>query len=155
MVKQCFGRRICPISSSAPRPLGAAYVPILLSEVEQEQRLSGNGDRGAIVVGAGLCDGNKTFRQKKIRDVSANFSSRNVPYYLGFVFGFLQTGPNQFVGNQKRNQDNIPVCRILEMKKNDKINFAGMMQSKKRASDMSSFPLVPRGPLGPLIFPSC
>ena len=65
MVKQCFGRRICPISSSAPRPLGAAYVPILLSEVEQEQRLSGNGDREAIVVGAGLCDGNKTFRQKK------------------------------------------------------------------------------------------
>ena len=46
-----------PISSSAPRPLGAAYVPILLSEVEQEQRPSGNGDREAIVVGAGLCDG--------------------------------------------------------------------------------------------------
>ena len=40
-----------------PRPLGAAYVPILLSEVEQEQRPSGNGDREAIVVGAGLCDG--------------------------------------------------------------------------------------------------
>ena len=39
-----------PIPSSAPRPLGAAYVPILLSEVEQEQRPSGNG------VGAGLCD---------------------------------------------------------------------------------------------------
>ena len=46
-----------PISSSAPRPLGAAYVPILLSEVEQEQRPSGNEDREAIVVGAGLCDG--------------------------------------------------------------------------------------------------
>ena len=46
-----------PISSSAPRPLGAAYVPILLSEVEQEQRPSGIGDREAIVVGAGLCDG--------------------------------------------------------------------------------------------------
>ena len=37
-----------PISSSAPRHLGAAYVPIWLSEVEQEQRPSGNGDRGAI-----------------------------------------------------------------------------------------------------------
>ena len=37
--------------------LGAAYVPILLSEVKQEQRRSGNGDRAAIVVGAGLCDG--------------------------------------------------------------------------------------------------
>ena len=43
--------------SSAPRPLGPAYVPILLSEVKQEQRPSGNGDREAIVVGAGLCDG--------------------------------------------------------------------------------------------------
>ena len=45
-----------PISSSAPRPLGPAYIPILLSEVEQEQRPSGNGDRKAIVVGYGLCD---------------------------------------------------------------------------------------------------
>ena len=57
MVKQCFGCRICPISSSAPRPLGAAYVSILLSEIEQEQRPSGNGDRESIVVEAGLCDG--------------------------------------------------------------------------------------------------
>ena len=31
-----------PISSSAQRPLGAAYIPILLSEVEQEQRGHGN-----------------------------------------------------------------------------------------------------------------
>ena len=46
-----------PISSSAPPPLGAAYIPNLLSEIEQEQRPSGNGDREAIVVGAGLCDG--------------------------------------------------------------------------------------------------
>ena len=52
-----LGRQICPFSSSAPRPLGAAYVPILLSEVEQEQRPSGNGDREAIVVRAGLCGG--------------------------------------------------------------------------------------------------
>ena len=44
------------ISSSAPQPLKAAYVPILLSDVEQEQRPSGNGSREAIVVGAGLCD---------------------------------------------------------------------------------------------------
>ena len=42
--------------ASAPRPPGAAYVPILVSEVEQEQRPSGNGDREAMVVGAGLCD---------------------------------------------------------------------------------------------------
>ena len=46
-----------PLSSSARRPLGATFIPILLSEVEQEQRPSGNEDREAIVVGAGLCDG--------------------------------------------------------------------------------------------------
>ena len=33
-----------PISPSAPRFLGAAYNPILLSEVEQEQRANGNGE---------------------------------------------------------------------------------------------------------------
>ena len=38
-------------------PRGPSCVPILLSEVEQEQRPNGNGDREAIVVGAGLCDG--------------------------------------------------------------------------------------------------
>ena len=48
--KTCLG--YVPIPSSAPRTLGAAYVPILISEVEQEQRPSGNGDREAIVVGA-------------------------------------------------------------------------------------------------------
>ena len=64
-----------PISSSAPRPLGAAYMPILLSEVEQEQRPSGNGDREAIVVGAGLCDGEgeRAYIAYIMRDVSANF----------------------------------------------------------------------------------
>ena len=46
-----------PISSSALRPLGAAYIPILQSEVKQEQRPSENEDREAIVVAAGLCDG--------------------------------------------------------------------------------------------------
>ena len=46
-----------PISSSAPRPLGAAYVPILLSEVEQGQRPSGNRDREAIVEENGLRHG--------------------------------------------------------------------------------------------------
>ena len=44
-----------PTSSSAPGPLGAANVPILLSEVEQEQRPRENEDCEAIVVGAGLC----------------------------------------------------------------------------------------------------
>ena len=41
----------------SPFPLVPAYVPTLLSEVEQEQRPSGNGDRESIVVRAGLCDG--------------------------------------------------------------------------------------------------
>ena len=52
-------KRMKRASDMPPFPLvslGAAYVPILLSEVEQEQRPSGNGDREAIVVGAGLCD---------------------------------------------------------------------------------------------------
>ena len=46
-----------PLSSSVPLLLGVACVLILLSDVEQEQRPSGNGDREAIVVGADLCDG--------------------------------------------------------------------------------------------------
>ena len=45
------------ISYGAPRPLGAACIPILLSEVEQAQRPSGKRDREAIVVEAGLLDG--------------------------------------------------------------------------------------------------
>ena len=57
-----FDQKVRPLSFrpekfdlfTATRTLGAAYVPILLSEVEQEQRPSGNGDREAIVVGAGL-----------------------------------------------------------------------------------------------------
>ena len=53
--KTCLGYVLN--SSSAPRLLGAAYVPILLSEVEQEQRLCVNEYREAIVVGADLCDG--------------------------------------------------------------------------------------------------
>ena len=43
-----------PLVHAAP---WAAYVPILLSEVEQEQRPSWNKDRKAIVMVAGLCDG--------------------------------------------------------------------------------------------------
>ena len=53
--KTCF--RYVSISYSAPHPLEAAYVAILLIEVEQEQRLSGNGDCEAMVVAAGLFDG--------------------------------------------------------------------------------------------------
>ena len=48
--------QICPHFLWCPAAPWAAFVPILLSEVEQEQRPSGNGDREAIVVGAGLCD---------------------------------------------------------------------------------------------------
>ena len=80
--------RICPISSSAPRPLGAAYIAILLSEVEQEQRPSGNGDRQAIVVGAGLCDGESEraytgYALHIIRNVAANVFS---PRRFGIFF---------------------------------------------------------------------
>ena len=40
-----------------PQPLGAAYIPILLSEVEQEQRLGAYGDREASEVGARVATG--------------------------------------------------------------------------------------------------
>ena len=48
---------ISPIHLVPRGPLGALMFPSFLSEVKQEQRPSGNGDREAIVVGAGLCDG--------------------------------------------------------------------------------------------------
>ena len=65
------------LEPAAPR---AAYVPILLSEIEQEQRLSRNGDRQVIVVGAGLRDGegkraNTGYAPHIKRDVSANVFS--------------------------------------------------------------------------------
>ena len=47
------------------------------------------------------------------------------------------------------------VCRILEAKKNNITNNLGLMQSVKHASGLAPLLLVPRGPLGPLIFPSC
>ena len=51
-------KRASDISPFGLVPRGPlSNVPILLSEVEQEQRPSGIGGRGAIVVGAGLCDG--------------------------------------------------------------------------------------------------
>ena len=53
--KTCLG--YVPISSSALRHIGSAFVIISLSEVEQEQRPSRNGDHEAIVVGADVCDG--------------------------------------------------------------------------------------------------
>ena len=79
MHKTCLG--YVAISSSAPRPLGAAYIPILLSDVEQEQRPSGNGDREAIVVGARLCDGEGEraytgYAPHIIRHISNYFSLR-------------------------------------------------------------------------------
>ena len=45
-----------PISSSVLRPIGTAYVSILVSDVKQEQLPSRRGDPEAIVVGAGLCE---------------------------------------------------------------------------------------------------
>ena len=64
------------MSSSAQRPLGAAYVPILLSEVEQEQRLSRNEECEAIVVGTGLCDGEGERAYTAYAPHCNNFASR-------------------------------------------------------------------------------
>ena len=52
-ITTCLALEYAPSFSSDTRPLGAAYLPISLSEVEQEQTLSENGDRGAILVGVG------------------------------------------------------------------------------------------------------
>ena len=76
----------------------AAHVPILLSEVEQEQRPSGNGDREAIVVGAGLCDGEGEraftgFAPHIIRNVSANVFSLS---RFG-IFFFAETSAAMFL----------------------------------------------------------
>ena len=70
-----------PISSSALRPLGAAYIPILLSEVEQEQRPSGIEDREAIVVEAGLCDG----------EGERAYIAYGPPYFCGHLLTFVVT----------------------------------------------------------------
>ena len=104
-------------------------------------------DRFAISVPAGSGRFGKDVSAKKIRDVSANFSCRNVPYYLGFVFGFCFWFSTNWLGPACR----IPVCRILELKRNDKTINVGIIQSIKCASVMSPIPLVPRGPLGPLM----
>ena len=47
----------------------------------------------------------------------------------------------------------ITVCRNLESKKNYRIKKVGLMQCIKRASNMSLFPLVPRGPVGAAYVP--
>ena len=92
--------------------------------------------------------------KKSLRRFGKFFMSKR-PVLSWFCFWFSTNWLGPVVENQKQNQDYIPVCRILELKKNDKTIIVGKMQSIKRASDMSSFPLEPRGPLGPLIFPSC
>ena len=132
----------------------AVYVPILTSEVEQGQRPNRNGDREVIVVGAGLCDENRTFRKKNWRRFGNFFMSKR-PVLSWFCFWFSTNWLDPVCRKPKTKPRQIPVCRILELKKNDKTINVGMKQSIKRASVMSSFPLVPRGPSGPLIFPSC
>ena len=87
------------ISSSAPWPLRAAYVSILLSEIEQEQRPSGNGDREAIVVGAGLCDGEGE------RAYTVNIPILGEEKYLIFFKRFA--GAKTGYGTISRN----PICR--------------------------------------------
>ena len=96
-----LARRICHISSNAPRPLGTAYVPILLTEVEQEQRPSGNGDRKAIVVGAGLCDGEGE-RAYTVYDPILD-GEKYVKYFLNVKFLFDQN-------RQKFDKNSTQIC---------------------------------------------
>ena len=55
--KTCLGYVPTALGLYCTAVLWTASVPILLSKIEQEQRPSGKGDSEAIVVGAGLCDG--------------------------------------------------------------------------------------------------
>ena len=68
----------------------------------------------------------KDVSAKKIRDVSAYFFCRNVRRHV-----FAETSAAMFLPKRLLSKRPVPL------------------------SDMSPFPLVPRGPLGPLIFPSC
>ena len=81
---------------------------------------------------------NMTFRQKNSIRFGKLFMSKR-PVLSWFCFWFS----TNWLGAVCR----LPICRILELKKNDKTNNVGKMQSINRASDMSPFPLVPCGPL--------
>ena len=111
-----------PVSSIAPRPLGAAYIPILLSEVKQEQRPSRNGDREAIVVGAGLCEGEGEraytgYAPHIIRNVSANvFSLRR------FAIFFAERSAAMFLPKRPDSVQNRAACLLLHQK-NSNVNL--------------------------------
>ena len=86
-MKRCSDNSQFPL---VPRGLGAAYVPILLSEVEQEQRSSGNGDREVIVVGAGLCDGEGERAYTGYAPTLEGESTENFVRHLRKVIFFLE-----------------------------------------------------------------
>ena len=90
-----------------------------------------------MIFGSVGCFGKRTFRQKKFETFRQIFHAETSRIILVLFLVVFR----------------IPVCRILELKKNDKNINVGMMQSIKRASDMSPFPLVPRGPLGAAYIP--
>ena len=125
--KTCLG--YVPISSSAPLPLGAAYVPILLREVELEQRPSGNGVHEAIVVGAALCDGegdreytayaplynifaSRTNVFSFLEDVSATLCCRNVRRHIVAETSVTETSriPLKGLENGVKNFDAVEIC---------------------------------------------
>ena len=114
-------------------PLEAAYIPILLNEVEQEQRPSGKGDREAIVVGAGLCDGEgeRAYTGSAphiIRHVSANvFSLRR------FGIFFLPKSP--------------PPCFCRNVRNSQRQTFRRQYGGGQSATTLSPEPLCRRNSL--------
>ena len=82
--------------------------------------------------------GNMTFRQRRFGKKHSrrfgNFFMPKRPVLSWFWFWFFSAN---WLGPVCR----IPVCRILELKKNDKTIDVGLMESIKRAWDMSPFPL--------------
>ena len=87
--------------------LGTAYVSILLTEVEQERRPSGNGDREAILVGAGLCDGEGE------RAYTANAPEYNIFASRTNVFSFLEdVSATKTFRRQRRFGDSLSLKRL-------------------------------------------
>ena len=123
-----------------PRGPFGPFFPILLSEVEQEQRLSGNGDRELIVVVAGLCGGEGE-RAYTIYDPHYDISGS---WQIGHGNKFERICSNfnfewtKFEFSKNRNKFES-LCS----------NFEQTAVSIKQTSDISPIHVVPRGPLGP------
>ena len=111
---------------------------------------------------------------------SPSLSQRQAPTTIAsrsaFLLGVTRIGSKTFIrvstdkqGPKERNRNKLIESshRNVKISNTDRNNLdrhtAGnvkppdleLIYSIKHASDMSRFPLLPRGPLGPVMFPSC